>query len=165
MHPKYDVPKTYNVTLDKPLKKADFTQIKKGFLLEDGFVQVDHLIFRDKTCLKLELKIHIGRNRIVRRIFDFFNYEVKKLDRISYSFLNKDGLEIHDLEFDQVKNIPIDEINNFLVNFIINGDIDNSKINNLEKNSFTVVEDNSKFYFEFLFLCGVQNSRIFQLHG
>ena len=92
MHPKYDVPKTYNVTLDKPLKKADFTQIKKGFLLEDGFVQVDHLIFRDKTCLKLELKIHVGRNRIVRRIFDFFNYEVKKLDRISYSFLNKDGL-------------------------------------------------------------------------
>ena len=37
MHPKYNIPKTYNVTLDKPLKKAEFTQIKKGFLLEDGF--------------------------------------------------------------------------------------------------------------------------------
>jgi len=92
MHPKHAIPKTYNVTLDKPLMKTELIQIKKGFLLEDGFVQVDSLTFLDKTALKLELKIHIGRNRIVRRIFEFFNYEVKKLDRISYYFLNKDGL-------------------------------------------------------------------------
>tara|TARA_Y100000994_G_scaffold152649_1_gene125016 strand:- start:944 stop:1471 length:528 start_codon:yes stop_codon:yes gene_type:complete len=107
------------------------------------------LIFTQSSFNKLDKNYDISEGSFIRNLDNSVRVDIKSPFKEIY-FLNKDGLEIHDLEFDQVKNIPIDEINNFLVNFIINGDIDNSKINNLEKNSFTVVEDNSKFYFEFL---------------
>jgi 23S rRNA pseudouridine2605 synthase len=38
------------------------------------------------------IRIHSGRNRIVRRIFEHFGYEVKKLDRIMFAGLDKKGL-------------------------------------------------------------------------
>lgn len=107
------------------------------------------LIFTQSSFNKLDKNYDISEGSFIRNLDNSVRVDIKSPFKEIY-FLNKDGLEIHDLEFDQVKNIPIDEINNFLVNFIINGDIDNSKINNLAKNSFTVVEDNSKFYFEFL---------------
>ena len=94
MHPKHTISKTYRVTLNKPLKNKDFIHIKRGVLLEDGFVKIDSLILLNEDAKDLELKIHIGKNRIVRRIFQFFQYDVIKLDRVLYSFLNKDGLKV-----------------------------------------------------------------------
>mgnify|MGYP001232691962 CR=1 FL=1 len=94
MHPKHAVPKTYRVKLNRSLKNKDCTHIKKGVLLEDGFVQIDNLIMLDEDNTDLELKIHIGKNRIVRRIFKYLQYDVIKLDRVLYSFLNKDGLKV-----------------------------------------------------------------------
>ena len=94
MHPKYIVSKIYHVTLNKPLKNRELSQIKKGILLEDGPANVDSVVFLNNNKSKLELKIHIGKNRIVRRIFKFLNYNVIELDRVSYSFLNKEGLKV-----------------------------------------------------------------------
>tara|TARA_B100001250_G_scaffold368384_1_gene351030 strand:+ start:851 stop:1351 length:501 start_codon:yes stop_codon:yes gene_type:complete len=66
-------------------------------------------------------------------------------------FLDRNGIEVHDIEFNQIRNIPIEEVNkNFFINFILNGFIDNSKILNLKKKSFIVVEDQKEFYFEFI---------------
>ena len=84
----------YHVTLNKPLKNRELSQIKKGVVLEDGLVNVDSVVFLNNNKSKLELKIHIGKNRIIRRIFKFLNYNVIELDRVSYSFLNKEGLKI-----------------------------------------------------------------------
>ena len=39
------------------------------------------------------VEIHSGRNRIVRRIFEFLGYEVKKLDRVYYAGLTKKNLK------------------------------------------------------------------------
>ena len=107
------------------------------------------LSFIQSSFNKLDKNYDISEGIFVRNSDNSVRVDVKSPFKEIY-FLNKEGLEIHDLEFDQVKNIPIDEIDNFLVNFIINGDIDNSKINNLNENSFSIIEDNSKFYFEFL---------------
>ena len=107
------------------------------------------LSFIQSSYNKLDKNYDISEGTFVRNSDNSVRVDVKSPFKEIY-FLNKEGLEIHDLEFDQVKNIPIDEIDNFLVNFIINGDIDNSKINNLNENSFSIIEDNSKFYFEFL---------------
>ena len=93
-HPKYNVPKIYHVTLNKPLKNKYINQLKKGIKLEDGLVKIDSLDFLDKNKSKVKLKIHIGKNRIIRRIFKFINYNVIELDRVSFSFLNKVDLKV-----------------------------------------------------------------------
>jgi 23S rRNA pseudouridine2605 synthase len=90
-HPSYNIKKVYQVTLDKPLTKADFEKILEGLELEDGKVQVDALAYLEKKN-ELGLEIHSGRNRIVRRIFESLGYVVEKLDRMMYAGLTKKNL-------------------------------------------------------------------------
>lgn len=89
-HPSNEIKKVYAVTLDKPLTKNDFDAILKGVPLEDGVAHVDSLAFtdvKDKTQVGIEL--HSGRNRIVRRIFEHYGYDVKNLDRVMFAGLTK----------------------------------------------------------------------------
>ncbi len=90
-HPSYNIKKIYQVTLDKPLTKADFEKIMEGLELEDGKIQVDALAYLEKKN-ELGLEIHSGRNRIVRRIFESLGYVVEKLDRMMYAGLTKKNL-------------------------------------------------------------------------
>ncbi len=92
MHPKYLVRKIYHVTLNKPLKAEDFETIANGFELEDGFVKVDEIAYVGPGRKELGVEIHSGKNRIVRRIFEHFDYEVYKLDRVTYAGLTKKDL-------------------------------------------------------------------------
>ena len=92
MHPKHRVKKKYQVELNKELSKDHFGQIIKGLKLKDGLAQVDHLKYLDNKKHSLQIEIHIGKNRIIRRIFNFLGYEVQKLDRVAYAFLNKEKL-------------------------------------------------------------------------
>jgi 23S rRNA pseudouridine2605 synthase len=89
-HPSNEIKKVYAVTLDKPLEKKHFDEILKGVALEDGMAHVDILAYtdaQDKTQIGVE--IHSGRNRIVRRIFEKFGYDVKGLDRVMFAGLTK----------------------------------------------------------------------------
>lgn len=87
-HPSYQVKKVYQVTLDKPLTKADFDKVLAGVELEDGVAPVDALAYLDQKN-EVGIEIHSGRNRIVRRIFESLGYEVVKLDRVMYAGLTK----------------------------------------------------------------------------
>jgi 23S rRNA pseudouridine2605 synthase len=91
-HPSNNVKKIYQVDLDKPITKEHFETIKAGITLDDGLVQVDDLeiLSGDKSILGIE--IHVGRNRIVRRIFEHLGYEVVRLDRVMYAGLTKKDL-------------------------------------------------------------------------
>ncbi len=90
-HPSYQVKKVYQVTLDKPLAKADFEQVLAGVKLEDGIAPVDSLAYLEEKH-ELGIEIHSGRNRIVRRIFESLGYEVVKLDRVMYAGLTKKNI-------------------------------------------------------------------------
>ncbi len=90
-HPAYNIKKVYQVTLDKPLTKADFEKILEGVELEDGKAPVDALAYLEKKN-ELGLEIHSGKNRIVRRIFESLGYVVDKLDRMMYAGLTKKNL-------------------------------------------------------------------------
>jgi 23S rRNA pseudouridine2605 synthase len=91
MHPSYNVKKIYKVELDRPLAKHDLEKILEGVRLDEGKAMVDDLAILDdgKT---VGLEIHIGWNRVVRRIFESLNYEVIKLDRAVYAGLDKKDL-------------------------------------------------------------------------
>ena len=93
-HPSHEVKKLYHVTLNKPLTAADFEQIEKGLMLEDGPIQVDKIdyVTDDPTMREVGVEIHSGRNHIVRRIFESLGYEVIKLDRVMLAGLTKQNL-------------------------------------------------------------------------
>jgi 23S rRNA pseudouridine2605 synthase len=92
-HPSYRVKKIYQVKLDKPISAEDLQKIRKGLILEDGVAEVDGVDYlQDSDGTEVGIEIHIGRNRIVRRIFEHLGYEVIKLDRTYYAGLTKKNL-------------------------------------------------------------------------
>lgn len=92
MHPSYNVKKIYKVTLDRPLTKADFQRILDGVSLEEGRATVDDLAIVSDDGKTVGLEIHIGWNRVVRRVFESLGYTVTKLDRSVYAGLDKKDL-------------------------------------------------------------------------
>ena len=93
-HPSHEVRKIYEVKLDKPLGKVDFEKILQGLNLDDGFVRADALAYsdpKDKSVVGIEL--HSGRNRIVRRMFEYLGYDVRNLDRVMFGNLTKKNVE------------------------------------------------------------------------
>lgn len=92
-HPSHRVKKFYHATLNKPLKEQDLEKIKAGLTLEDGFIKVDGIDYvAEAPPTEIGIEIHIGRNRIVRRIFEHLGYEVIRLDRTYYAGLTKKNL-------------------------------------------------------------------------
>ncbi|MCA6362119.1 MAG: pseudouridine synthase, partial [Bacteroidetes bacterium] len=94
MHPRYGIRKIYHVTLDMALKAEHFEAIENGVELEDGPIKADELSYVGEGGNKKEVGIvlHSGRNRIVRRIFEHFGYQVIGLDRVVYAGLTKKNL-------------------------------------------------------------------------
>ena len=89
-HPRNKVKKLYEVELDKSLSPSDFDKIKKGVELEDGEAEVDELSYVEgKSKKHIGIGIHIGRNRIVRRIFESLGYTIVRLDRVIYAGFRK----------------------------------------------------------------------------
>lgn len=92
-HPASNIKKLYHVVLDKPISSIDYEKIKAGVALEDGIAHVDQLeIVDQEDGRSLGLEIHIGRNRVIRRIFEQLHYEVVKLDRVMYAHFTKKDL-------------------------------------------------------------------------
>jgi 23S rRNA pseudouridine2605 synthase len=92
-HPSNEIKKIYQVSLDKPLTKNDEEAIINGLTLEDGAVAVDDLQVLSLDRKIMGLEIHVGRNRIVRRIFAHLGYDVTALDRVIYAGLDKKDLK------------------------------------------------------------------------
>ena len=91
-HPSHEVRKLYQVDINKPITDEDFFKIQDGVTLDDGVAPVDELGLVDDRRMSLGVQIHIGRNRIVRRIFEHLGYEVLSLDRVMYAGLTKKDL-------------------------------------------------------------------------
>jgi pseudouridine synthase len=85
-HPRYEVPKTYLVQVSGPMAKGIGAQLKEGFHLEDGFAQVDSFKLVDSTPghVLVEVVMHSGKNRIVRRMFKEVGYPVERLVRVKF---------------------------------------------------------------------------------
>lgn len=97
-HPSFGVKKVYKAKLDKALTPQDLEKIRNTLQLEDGPAPVDAIEYgpNNKT---IGIEIHIGRNRIVRRLFEHLGYEVVKLDRVRYASLTKKNIPIGKCRF------------------------------------------------------------------
>ena len=90
-HPSYKVKKVYYVTLNKPINDIDIKKIKNGLNIENEKIEVDNISTLDKKN-EVGIEIHIGKNRIVRKIFEKIGFKVIKLDRVLFGMLTKQNL-------------------------------------------------------------------------
>lgn len=109
-HPSFNMKKIYHVTLDRKLDRADLNAIAEGIRLEEGVVEVDSISYIDgKPKNEIGIEIHIGWNRVVRRIFQKLGYEVEALDRVMFAGLTKKNIKrghwriLTDLEVNNLK--------------------------------------------------------------
>jgi 23S rRNA pseudouridine2605 synthase len=107
-HPSYEVDKTYVAEVDGRVSKTTVEQLLDGVELDDGPVTVSAARVvgqgvQDRSII--ELVIHEGRNRIVRRLLDQLGHPVRKLTRIAIGPVQLTGLkagELRDLTNDEL---------------------------------------------------------------
>jgi 23S rRNA pseudouridine2605 synthase len=107
-HPSYEVDKTYVAEVDGRVSKTTVEQLLAGVELDDGPVTVSTARVvgqgvQDRSII--ELVIHEGRNRIVRRLLDHLGHPVRKLTRIAIGPVQLTGLkagELRDLTNDEL---------------------------------------------------------------
>ncbi|MBR6346122.1 MAG: rRNA pseudouridine synthase [Bacteroidales bacterium] len=99
-HPSYNKKKIYQVVLDHPISDEDFRKILEGVELPDGVIAADELEYLDeRDHRQLGIEIHSGKNRVVRRIFESLDYDVRALDRVYFAGLTKKGLKKGDWRY------------------------------------------------------------------
>jgi 23S rRNA pseudouridine2605 synthase len=93
-HPSYEVDKTYVAEVDGVPARATLERLRRGVTLEDGPVHVNEVRVRSSHGERsiVELVIHEGRNRIVRRLLDHVGHPVRRLTRTQIGPVRLAGL-------------------------------------------------------------------------
>lgn len=97
MHPSRLVDKTYEVKVKGQVADSILQHLADGVELKDGMTAPADVVYVDydpRTNLtSLEITIHEGRNRQVRRMLEYFGFQVHNLRRIQYAFLTLSGVK------------------------------------------------------------------------
>ena len=106
-HPSYEVDKTYVAEVEGEVTKATIRTLLEGVTLEDGPVTVSRARMVTSAPGKsvVELVIHEGRNRIVRRLLNHVGHPVRRLTRTAIGPVGLGGLkggEVRDLTLDEL---------------------------------------------------------------
>ena len=90
-HPSFEVPKTYVATVARgPVRDAALRELRDGVELEDGRTAPARV--RRVAGDRLEITIHEGRNRQVRRMCEAVGHPVRTLTRVALGTLKLEGL-------------------------------------------------------------------------
>ena len=85
--------KIYQVSLDKNLKFEDLEKISKGLVLDGHRVFVEEISYIEKEAKsEVGLKLRSSNVKVVRAIFESFDYDVLRIDRVSFAGLTKKNL-------------------------------------------------------------------------
>ncbi|WP_071460013.1 23S rRNA pseudouridine(2605) synthase RluB [Bacillus massilinigeriensis] len=119
MHPRNEIEKVYVAKVKGIPEREGLKKLERGIRLEDGKtaparVKLLSLDKKKQTSI-VELKIHEGRNRQVRRMFEAIGHEVLKLKRERYGFLTLHGMntgDIRELTPHEVKQLRTEAMKN-----------------------------------------------------
>lgn len=94
-HPRYEVPKTYVAIVQGHAKPGLGKVLRRGVELEDGMVKVDtfKLVEVRPGSSIIQLTLHSGKNRVVRRLLSEVGYPVSALTRIGVGTLRLGNLK------------------------------------------------------------------------
>ena len=105
-HPRYEVPKTYRAELRRPPAERDLESLRRGVALDDGHTTPARV--RRTGEREIEIAIHEGRNRQVRRMAEAIGNEVLRLERVRFGTFELGALrpgEARRLTEDEVRRL------------------------------------------------------------
>lgn len=92
IHPRFEVKKTYRAKISGVVTEEKLDELRAGIELDDGLTAPAEVYLLDKDFV--EVTIHEGRNRQVRRMFAAIGCDVKRLRRTKFAGLTLDGLKV-----------------------------------------------------------------------
>lgn len=94
-HPSHEIQKTYLANVRGEVKPQTLRQLREGVELEDGPIACDQVVLKQTSNGEslIEVVIHSGRNRIVRRMLAAVGHPVSRLVRTRIGNLGLDGLK------------------------------------------------------------------------
>ena len=109
----------------------------------------NELSFKQTSLNKINNNFDTSSGKIIRDNNNSLQIEIYEPFREMY-VIDNNGIKIYDLEFDQVRTIKKEEINNNILEFIYNGFSEDLDIENLDDKSFKINEDSNIYYVEFV---------------
>ena len=112
-HPKHEVDKTYNVTIKGDISIDEIEMLRKGVII-DGYKTKSAKVrilkkVEDKNLTRIEVIIHEGRNRQIRKMFKSINKSVVALHRSKIG-----NISVNDMKIGKWRYLSQDEVNSLL---------------------------------------------------
>ena len=121
-HPRFHLPKTYEVKIDGVLTTPQIKLLEKGITLDDGTVTLPAKVwvtnkdFAKKTT-EFELTIQEGKNRQIKRMMEALNYKVTRLHRSKMAFIECKDLKAG--EYRRLKPFEVKQLRELASNGVI----------------------------------------------
>ncbi|MBK8446452.1 MAG: rRNA pseudouridine synthase [Micropruina sp.] len=98
-HPSHEISKTYVAEVEGVIENTTLRKLSRGITLEDGPVRPDQvkLVQRGGTRSIVQVVLHEGRNRIVRRMFETVGHPVRRLSRTAVGPVRLGQLKVGEL--------------------------------------------------------------------
>ena len=90
-HPSHKIKKIYSLQINKPITKNDFNKLKEGIIIDNKKIHINKINTLNNRK-ELGIEIHMGKNRIIRKLFESLDYKIIKLDRVMFGPLTKRNL-------------------------------------------------------------------------
>lgn len=113
IHPKFKIEKTYRVKISGNVTEEKLDELRAGIELEDGLTAPAEIFLLGENFV--EITIHEGRNRQIRRMFAAIGCDVKRLKRVKFAGLTLDGVAVGKFrnltgsEITFLKNLALDK--------------------------------------------------------
>lgn len=92
-HPRWKLPKTYEIIIDKPLKEEDKTSIEEGLELEEGKTKPSEITLLNSEKTFLKITVREGRYHLLKRLFGKLGYKVLFIKRIAIGPIRLENLK------------------------------------------------------------------------
>ena len=112
-HPSHEIEKTYNVTLKGIVTKEDIENLKNGVEIDDGYITKKAKakilkIDEEKKISRIQITIHEGKNRQIRKMCEAIGKKVLALHRCKIG-----DLDVKDLKLGQWRYLTKKEVEKF----------------------------------------------------
>lgn len=115
-HPKYKIEKTYNATIKGLITNEDIKKLEQGIKIEDyitsstkaKILKIDTI----KNVSRVQISIHEGKNREVRKMFETIGYKVVALHRVKIGNIDLKDIKIGEWRY--LKKEEVEKIKKYI---------------------------------------------------